>query len=159
MAESKIISRIINYLIKAAHQELVHKYLRSLRFEFFTFEQLKQKMPTLKDCDSPYSFMIRKGPKESLDFRLIVGIKIIGKKVDSIIIYKDSNFYLKVIKPWKKSNQAVNFKKIKITMKFPDEMDYEQRKIWRREHLRVKKNPEYKGNKLYNKFKDKIIYL
>jgi tRNA U34 5-carboxymethylaminomethyl modifying enzyme MnmG/GidA len=161
--QTKLTERITTYVVKAANQELVQKYLRSLRYEFFTFEQINLKLgkKPIETQHQRYQFMARPtvNKEKVIDTRLIVGIKIIGKLVDSIIIYRDYNFYMRIKKPWAKKAKNVNFKKITQKMKFPKELNYDQRKEWRREYEKLKRNPNYKPSQFFNKYKDLVTHL
>lgn len=161
---SKLLDRITNYILRSPNQETVIKYLRTLNFKFHATDSLESVFKIkIKPLHSGFSFMVRErvdkeGERIGHDERLIVGIKLIGKKVDTIILYRDLKFNLKVIKGWK-DNKKVNFKKVKIKMVFPESLNYKERRDWRAEHAKVQRNPDYIPTKFYTRNKDKIRFI
>ena len=157
---------------KAKTQEDYIKMLREYEFKFVMAdtiqdmiefnakvgEQIKLRERDIKDG---YQFMVRliKEAKEpmndSYDFRLLFGIKLIGERVDKIVIYLWGEFNDYVKKPWK-DKLDINFKKVEKLYQFPEFMDYADRRKWRTEH-RKKQAAEEKGekfetSKFYNKY-------
>lgn len=156
--------RIIGQVKRSNSQEKMMEYLRTFGFYFIESEVLMQLYPDirLKNNHERYSFMVRKINRKRDDVRLIVGVKLWGKKVDRVVIYLEQNgvtcFESRALIPWKE-RQDINFKKIRIKVKFPDYLTYDQRKKWRHEHEKVKKNPQYLPSKSYLKIKPDVIFI
>lgn len=151
---------------KSKTQEQLIAALREYDFKFMMSDTVKdlggiKEQITLRDKDEDYQFMVRlvkeaKDPmNDKYDFRLALGIKIIGEKVDRVKIYIWGKYdtYWKL--PWEKA-KANNFKKVEPLHVFPKFMDYEDRKKWRKEHRMVVNakatNDKYEPTKFYNKW-------
>ena len=153
----------VSQAIKAnAHQEPLINFLREHSFKFVMTDVITEVVPALKETiklkekHHKYQWMIRqikeaKDPiNDKFDHRLMFGIKLIGGKVDKVVVYLFGKFYKAYPITWKKQN-AYNFKKVEQMTKFPEYMDYDDRKKWRAEHRRVLNNPNYKPTKFYTK--------
>lgn len=166
-----IINSIVTYVSKATNQEKLIQYLREVDFHFVSMEVLKQwKEEGFTELDiwpdhEMYSFMIREtknivGDRCEYDFRLAIGFKMHGPRKSRVLIYLNNEFHSKVKVPWLDKDD-INFRKMKITLKFPDEMeDYVERRKWRVEHLKLQRFPEkYTPSAFYLKWKDKITIM
>lgn len=152
--------RIVGQIKRSNNQEAVMEYLRSFGFYFVESEVLLKLHPKLgiPPKHMKYSFMIRGIKKNIDDTRIIVGIKLWGDKVDRVLLYIQGDLDSRLKIPWKE-RQDINFKKIKIRVKFPDYLNYEERKKWRWEHAKVKKDPNYKPTAMYQKAKPDVVFI
>jgi hypothetical protein len=94
----------------------------------------------------------------NLNPELILAIKLNGKKNSNIHVYEEGKFIRTIKKPWKDA-QGILWRKLKIRLKFPADMDYEERKKWRREHKKLERNPDYQPNELYLKWDSRVERL
>ncbi len=125
--------------------EDVIEYLEEINFRFISGQLLAEKLESSKDeeiaalqkClrpDFQYSLRVLKFAKDpgndKFDYTLAVGIKFIGgvSKVVHVIFRGEEK--AKLQRAWRKEG-AVNMKKKKIPMVFPDFMTIEERKKWR----------------------------
>lgn len=160
---------------KCKTQEQVIDSLRDYKFKFIsgdiiqdmaTFDENIGKQIKLrqKDLDGQFQYMVRliKEAKEPMndkyDFRLVFAIKIVGERVDKIVIYLWGEYSEFIKIPWA-DKKKVNFKKVEKIYVFPDFMDYTDRKKWRTEHRKYLiatdngKNPDkFELSKFYLKF-------
>ena len=147
-------------------QEKAIEYLRTLKFEFIETEPmmgLEQGRhfgggQSVKIQHEKYSWMIRKSPLGPYDITLRFGFKMWGKKNKSILVYYEGSYYSRLKTPWKDAAD-INFRKLVITLKFPDELTYDQRRKWRTEHKKVEAKLEYDPSAFYLKWKPKVIIL
>jgi hypothetical protein len=161
---------------KGTSQEKLIDFLREYQFKFISGDIILDMVtndPNVgnqiklrpRDLETGFQYMVRlvKEAKEPLndkyDFRLVFGIKILGDKIDKVVIYLWGEFSEHMKLPWDKKN-ANNFKKVEKLYIFPEFMDYAERKRWRSEHrkwLIATKgiaNPEsIETSKFYNKYK------
>jgi hypothetical protein len=164
-------------LIKAAKskgtsQEKLIDFLREYNFRFVTGDFIQdlgendskvKEQITLreKDVKDEFQYMVRmiKQAKEPMndkyDFRLVFGIKIVGERVNKVVIYLWGKFSEFVKIPWEEAKK-MNFKKVEKIYIFPDFMDYADRKKWRTEHRKKiaaeAKGLEFEPSKFYVKF-------
>lgn len=164
---------------KAKNQEQLIDMLRDYQFRFIsgdviqdmtTFDKTVGEQIQLRDRDiqEGFQYMVRliKEAKEPMndkyDFRLVFAIKIVGDKVEKVVIYLWGKYseYIKI--PWS-DKKKVNFKKVEKIYSFPEFMDYVERKKWRTEHRKWQiatdngKQPDLMElSKFYNKFKPYI---
>lgn len=166
-----IINAIITYTSKASNQEKLIQYLREVDFKFVTRSTIKtwkkEGLTSIKILrkHKRYSFMLRElkhnvGDRNEFDFRLVFGFKMNGKKVNRLHIYLNNKFYSTVRLGWKDADD-INFRKMKITLKFPDELeDYTLRRKWRVEHLKLQRFPEkYTPSEFYLKWLPHVTQL
>jgi hypothetical protein len=145
--------RVLSYLRRAKNQELIIKYLRTLKYEFITHRELMKLWPKFWKVEpefEDYSYMIRasKSAKLGYDPRLVLGMKIVGQRTEKVLVFLDHSLTSIDIKPWTKKN-LINFKKVTQKMKFDPAMTYRERRDWRNEHVKVKKNPKHKPTQFY----------
>lgn len=153
MVKKSLNDRVVAYLRRAKNQELIIKYLRTLRFEFLTYEAFNELYPIrrMPEVYQRYAFMVRISPYGNLgyDTRLVVGIKIVGAKRKKVLIYEQGLLSQILMKDWNKP-KAINFKKVKQKMKFDAVMTYKERRIWRAEHEKLKRSKnKHKPSKFY----------
>jgi hypothetical protein len=153
MVKKSLNDRVVAYLRRAKNQELIIKYLRTLRFEFLTYRAFTTLYPKFHPSEvyNKYSFMVRTSEKTKYgyDIRLVVALKIEGAKRKKVLIYEDGSLTEIHLKPWNKPKK-INFKKVKQNMKFDAAMTYKERRIWRTEHEKIKRNPaKHKPSKFY----------
>jgi hypothetical protein len=153
-------ARIINNVMVQKTQEKAIEYLRSLEFEFLETEPLLAYCKAFKPLEKHirYSWMIRRVRKGGMDYSLIFGLKMWGKKVESILVYSHGQYYSRMKTPWKDAAD-INFRKLVITLKFPDELTYDQRRKWRNEHKKVEAKKDYQPSAFYLKWKPKVNIL
>lgn len=160
---------------KGTSQEKIIELLREWKFKFITADvilDMQQNDPQIKeqitlrekDIEKGYQYMVRqiKEAKEPMndkyDFRLVFGIKIVGDKVSLIPVYLWGKWEETLKVSWEKI-KAMNFKKVEKVYIFPEFMDYDDRRKWRKEHrakITWDKNPnktnEFETSKFYQKF-------
>lgn len=154
-------SKIIPNLSRFATQDKMIEYLRQLNFHFVAVEVLMEVYPKLdlNIKDQKNSFMLRELKPGKWDNRMMVSVRLLGKKTHRVAIYLKGKFHSRLDKPWKEE-QDINFKKLVIRLKFPDSMpDYEERKRWRLEDKKVQKNSAYKPSEFYQKWVDQVTRL
>lgn len=163
MVKKSLNDRVVAYLRRAKNQELIIKYLRTLRFEFLTYRAFNELYPKfhLPEVYSKYAFMTRLSEKTKLgyDIRLVVGIKIEGAKRKKVLVYELGSLSQILMKDWNKP-KAINFKKVKQKMKFSAEMTYKERRIWRAEHEKLKrKSNKSQPSKFYLEHQKYVQFL
>jgi hypothetical protein len=152
--------------------EDIMEYLDEINFRFISGHLLKEvssipeeerpkkfrlgfKFPKRKE----YQWMVRvlkygKKPKnDQFDFTLLIGIKWIGKKKKSILIYYKGVQRAKLVRDWRQKDN-LNMKKKKVPMKFPDIMTIDERKRWRsiRRRVEMERNINEKDQKFHDRF-------
>lgn len=151
-------------------QEKLINFLRDHNFKCIMTDVITEVVPELntyiklKPKHQKYQWFIRqikaaKDPtKDKYDPRLMFGIKLIGNKVDKVVVYLFGKFYVLAKIGWEKQ-KTYNFKKVDTLTKFPDHMDYDDRKKWRAEYRKVITNPNHKPSKFYEKHKPWIKFF
>lgn len=149
-------------LIKNKTQEQLIKFLREQGFRFIDATVITELVPELQDKlklkpkHKDFQFMVRivkeavDPRKDRYDYRLVFGIKVLGAKIEKVVVYLFGKFKTKVNIPWKKTTYNL-FKKVDKIMVFPEHMDYEERKKWRIEHKRLEVKPHLTPSKFYTK--------
>lgn len=150
---------------KATTQEKLIASLREYEFRFVmanivTDMGSDKKQIILRDKDKDYQYMVRmikeaKDPaNDKYDFRLVFGIKIVGEKVDRVRVYLWGEYSETLTLEWEKK-KGNNFKKVEKLHGFPEWMDYEERKKWRKEHRALEsakaKGEPFEESKFYKK--------
>ena len=149
----------VNALKKTKHQMQLTSYLRDFSFIFMSFETLKfLELPVaIKDEHYNYSFMIRRTPEGEYDPKMVFCFKLLSKKSRAIHIYVNGNYMATWDVPF--IEYGTNFKKVKMTWKFPEQMSYDERKVWRGEHVKAIKDLSYKAKPLYYTWKPVVMKL
>lgn len=169
LSEKEPLKDLLNTMLaKCKTQEKVFEFLKEYQFTFLTsdiLEHVDKELFELNPKHAKYQFLVRlvkeaKDPKnDKFDFRLAIGMKILGKKRDRILIYQWGKYKKRVEIPWA-NKEDINFKKVVKLLIFPDWLSYEERKRWRAEHRKfennIQKNPEYRGTDWYHKWKPYI---
>jgi hypothetical protein len=162
MVKKSLNDRVVAYLRRAKNQELIIKYLRTLRFEFLTYRAFRELYPKfyINEVYNRYAFMARVTQKTKFgyDIRLIVGMKIEGAKRKKVLIFEGGQLTEIHLKPWNKPKK-INFKKVKQKMKFDAAMTYKERRIWRSEHEKLKRNTNAKPSKFYKDNEKYVQFL
>jgi uncharacterized protein (UPF0216 family) len=152
---------------KAKSQEQLMDLLREYDFRFVAADVVidwSQEHPdqiTIKEKHHDYQFMVRmvkeaKNPEnDKYDWRLVFGIKIIGDKEEKVQVYLWGVYEKTWTLPWEKAKEF-NFKKVNPIYIFPEFMDYNDRKKWRAENRKAVKDPNFKPNAFYEKWKPYI---
>lgn len=165
-------------LLKAAKakgvlQEKLIDFLREYKFVFIPADVIEDmrtfdpegvgKQITLrkKDLDEGYQYMVRKVKEakepmnDKYDFRLVFGIKILGDKVTKVPVYLWGQWQETLKIKWE-NEKEVNFKKVDKIYKFPDFMDYDDRRKWRTEQRKKlsaeAEGKEFEVSKFHQKF-------
>lgn len=151
-------ARIIEQLPRFSTQDKMIEYLRQFNFHFIEAKVFKNENPKVKlnIKDEKYSFMVRELEPGKNDYRLVVTVKLWGRKTERVGIYFNGKWHSRLNKIWA-NKEDINFKKIVIRMTFPDAMDYEERKKWRAENKKVKSKPDYQPSAFYKRWKDQVI--
>jgi len=165
-----IIEYLINYARRAQNQEKLIEYLRDIDFKFINTATLREFQvdadwefwPRTKH--ESYSWMVREikhrhGKRCEYDFTLVFAIKLDGKKVNKFHIYY-RNEYIKTFRiPWKDIHD-INFRKMYVTLKFPDALNYVERRKWRTENLKHIRFPgKYPKSEFYTTWDPEVIRL
>jgi hypothetical protein len=163
MIKKSLNERVLSYLRRAKNQELILKYLRTLKYEFITHRELMKLWPKFWKVEpefEDYSYMVRssKTTKSGYDPRLVLGMKIVGQRTEKVLVFMDQSLIAIEIKPWHKKS-LINFKKVTQKMKFDPAMTYRERRDWRNEHNKVKKSPKYKPSNFYLENKKYVQFL
>jgi len=157
-----------NALLKGTTQEKLVEFLRQYNFVFIASDILKEvqeEKPDMfsfkKEAHEDYQYLVRliklaKDPaNDKYDFRLCFGIRIVGERVDKVLIYFWGKFKTFKEIPWE-NKKKINFKKVEKVYIFPDFMDHGDRKKWRLENRKLGLNPDLQPSKFYTKFKDYV---
>jgi hypothetical protein len=123
---------------------------------------------TLIDLDIPirvkpahkgYSMMLRRIKDLEFDSRLAFAVKLLGQKRNKVHLYLNYDYMETVQLPSFNSN--MNFTKVTQVWKFPNDTmpDYEERKVWRSENLKVMRDENYKPSAFYLKHAKSIFNL
>lgn len=154
--------------IKAkTHIEDIIEYLNEINFRFISgqliaemVEDKRLQADILKDINPEYQYMVRvlrfaKDPaNDKFDFTLMIGIKFVGAVSEKVPVIFNGNLKATLRRPWKNAG-AVNMKKKKLPMVFPDFMTIEERKRWRyiRRKVELKRTVSEKENKFYERYR------
>ncbi len=146
--------------------EKIIEYLKNLNFEFVDYAVVQQMAPQAElgpKWTKHFSFLVRRyqdGDKSRLDFRFMIGIRFIGVRTPSYLVYRGFKFRESIKKPWDKPFEF-NSKKKKVLLVFPKELDIEERKVWRYIHYKVQAKKHVDPDKLkwYLKYKPMIKNL
>lgn len=152
---NKIHTRILASIQRSATMEKAINYLRELDFRFYEGFLLFHP-ECLKEVK--YSWMIRFVDKKNWDKTLIFGIKMWGKKNCKIIVRYEGKLFMVIRKDWK-DMADINFRKITVKLKFPDYLDYEERRKWRTEYHKQLRNPTRKPTDWYQQHLPNIQFL
>lgn len=157
-----------NALLKGTTQEKLIEFLRQYNFVFIAadvVDDMSEGKPDLfsfkKEKHKEYQYLIRqvkqaKDPKnDKFDLRLAFGVKIVGQRVEKVLVYFWGKFKTFKEIPWENSKK-INFKKVEKILTFPEFMDYADRRKWRLEHRKKDSNPNYEPSKFYNKWKEYV---
>lgn len=153
-------TKIIQQLPRFATMEKILEFLRQFNFAFVemdTFEELHKDYP-FHAKDRKASIMLRELKPGVWDIRMLVCIKLWGKRSSRVAIYLNGEYNSRLEKHWK-DKEDFNFKKLDIKLKFPDGLTYEERKKWRYEDKKVQAKPNYQPSAWYNEWKDQVIRL
>jgi hypothetical protein len=164
---------MIDKISKLSDQDKVTLYLKDKGYRFVNSQVIEEfvsdgklTMEYKHESHPEYQWLVRmvkeaKDPaNDKYDFSLIVGIKIIGKSRDKILIYQDGKFDKSLpIKPHPKPE--VNMKEKKALTKFPQYMEIEERKTWRALHKKfLNQKPLTKSqDKFYHRWAPAIAKL
>lgn len=138
--------------------------MRSLDFRFFD--------DSLMPAKPKYSVMVRllhNIEKENLklkwihcegdelwDTTFMVSIKLWGKKSSKVIITYRGKHYHTLHIPWK-DKADINFRKTVNRLKFPEYLNYDERRKWRTEHHKVLRDPNRPKKEWYLKILPDVI--
>ena len=164
--------KFIKELSSTKDQEALINNLRDLGYHFYSTDHLVELGFAISFADEKhekYQWMVKrlkeaKDPvNDKLDKNLIIGIKIAGKHFEKVHFYyrnpQSAELFLKLHSTAKiawPEQHHINFKKMKVTLRFPQYMTYDDRRRWRTEHEKLKRNPNYKPSKLYLKYKAEV---
>lgn len=116
---------------------------------------------SIPELDDTYQWMVKvlryaKEPKnDKFDFTLYFGIKFLGKnKEEKIMVYFNHEKKAVFKRKWQKDNSAINMKKKKTPMSFPEFMTIEERKDWRaaRRKVELGRTLGIKEQKFYDRY-------
>lgn len=94
-----------------------------------------------------------------VDVELLIGVKYRGAHSDKVILYLHRTFLAEYEVPWPDPHKRINFKARRVHRKFPEKMNYEERRVWRGEYEKIQKNPKYLGSRFFQKWRDMIYEL
>lgn len=154
--------RMTRIIENSTYQEKVIEYLRTFGFKFIPYRNLLEitSGQNLQDIDrNPgMTFMVRHVKWDIWDTRLILGIKLNGKKREKITVYYKEEHWKTLTKLWK-DEADINFRKTINKVIFPDFMTYDERRRWRTLNQKLKKNPEFKPGDWYYKCEPSIKWI
>lgn len=148
---------------KVKNQEELMDYLREYQFKFVSTDVVKdatdgiENLMEIKENHLQFQWMVRlvkeaKDPSnDKYDWRLMFGIKLLGDKLSKVVIYLWGKWSEKIELPWKDA-KSVNFKKVDKVYTFPDFMDIDDRKRWRKENRALISTPEKEASKFFVKW-------
>lgn len=153
---AKIHDKIIAALKRQTTMEKAIEYLRSLNFIFVEGDKDTKQYELHKG----YSWVVREvnNKKDNTDYLLMFGIKMWGKKNSKILVYKEGTHEETIRVPWK-DKADINFRKIVVKLKFPDYLDYDERRKWRTEYHKQKNNPKRIPSEWYLKILPDIKFI
>lgn len=155
MSIQKIHNKIINAAKRFQTMERTIEYLRSLNFFFYEVEAVK--LIPFKPGHLKYSWLVRRSGSKQ-DPSLVFGIKMWGKKTDKIIVLIRGAYVETIRVDWK-DKADINFRKIVVKLKFPEYLNYDERRKWRAEYQKQLKNPQREPSKWYKKILPDIQHL
>lgn len=159
---------IIKYSCSLGTQDELIKYLREEGFEFLTsdyMQSLELQTGISDKHQDKYQWMLKlvkktKNPlNNKYDPTLCFGIKYVGKKIDTFVIYLYSEKHKVVKMPWK-DKKKLSFKNTEM-IKFPPYMVQEERDNFRVQLFDLRRFPDRKPSKFFKRwmkdveFKDK----
>lgn len=136
--------------------EKLIEFLRSLDFFFATMTEEIDAVQLHKK----YVWMIRHKRRnpDSLDLSIMVGIKMWGKKNDKVLVYHKGAWFRTLHVPWK-DKADINFRKITVRLKFPDYLNYDERRKWRAQHHQQLKDPTRTPTEWYKKILPDVQFI
>lgn len=165
LTEKEPVLDLLKGLKKQPTQEKIIEYLHGFDFRFLDYQVIEDNVPkdqlAIDPVHAEYQFMARmmKEAKEpandKYDYRLTVGIKIIGERKSRVLIYLFGKYEEKLKVGWE-DIKKINFKKVEKIFIFPEFMDYADRKRWRTEHRKWVNSPDpdkFALSDFYNKYK------
>jgi hypothetical protein len=169
------VDEMVQKLKKCKDQDEAIAYLKTLNYRFITTDVLTELKTykeeykdffNLKEKHEDYQWMVNvvkeaKDPaNDKYNFAIMVGIKIIGKKVDKVQIYLNGHYSETLPCPVAEKSKFNMKEKKKLTV-FPQYMTIEERKRWRYFDRKVQTNkPLTKAeDKFYNRWADDIKKL
>lgn len=151
----KIHQKVINSLGRFQTMEKCIEYLRSLNFFFYEAENVK--LIPFKPGHLKYAWMVRRTNNKQ-DPSLVCGIRMWGKKTNKIIVLVRANHAATIRVHWK-DKADINFRKIVVRLKFPDYLNYEDRRKWRTEYHKQLRNPNRKPSPWYLKIYPDVQHI
>jgi len=156
-------TQILKDIAAKPTMEKLIEYLKELNFEFMDMELAQKLEPEIK-CEKAwmlrYSYLVRRYEKQRFDFDLMIGVRFMGIRMPKYLVFINKDYAETFDKPWHKP-QEFNQRKKKVLLKFPDELDIEERKEWRKYHDWWKKGRKMNDEQMawYMKFKPMIKNL
>ena len=126
---------------------------------FITPKVIKElKLPLkIKKAHRKYSFMVLSIKDLEYDVKLAFGVKLVGMLSEKVHIYVNGAYWCTRIRPIGKKKE--NFRKKVIKTIFPKEMTYDERAIWRKEHMKHLRSPgKHPMTKFYSKWLDSVTF-
>lgn len=159
-------AKVLKEIASKPTMEKLIQHLKELNFEFVDAELIKKmedRVVFIPTWTNKYSYLVRRyvdGNKSRLDFDLMIGVHFVGVRMAKYLVFVDKNFVQSYPKPWDKPFEF-NQRKKKVLLKFPDELDIEERKVWRKYHDWWKKGRTMTPEQMawYLKFKPMIKNL
>lgn len=165
-------SQVAQDIKKSKSQEKLIEYLSSISFHFVSYQFIqeyalldtsinpKKYHPKLQYLVRRYKTHPTDPSKDQYDFRMAVGIKLMGKQIDTVYVFAKNKLKFKRNIPWEKRNDF-NFKPKRAGRVFPEYMSHEERKKWRQYHEKVEAKRELKPKEanFYNRFKADVLKL
>lgn len=153
--------QILDYIKGLETQDKVIAYLREEGFEFVTYEyleslELADKTGIIDKHKEKYQWMLKlvkkaKNPLNSkYDPTLCFGFKIVGKKLESFVIYLYGEKHSVQKKPWK-DTKKLSFKNTEM-INFPPYMMQEEKDKFRAELAHYRQYPEKKLSKFFKRW-------
>lgn len=156
---------IINYITSLDTQDKVVQYLREEGFEFLTHDYLNSLQLDTGISDKhqqKYQWMLKvikkaKNPlNNKYDPTLCIGIKLVGKKINTYVIYLYGKKHKIGKAPWKEKRK-VSFKNTEMT-KFPPYMVQEEKDKFLVELSELRRFPDRKPTKFFQRWQKDVEF-
>lgn len=153
----KIHTKIIAAVKRKQSMEKAIELLRSLNFYLHSTEVNPPRVYAPKN-HIKYGWMIFKVGKGFEYAGLQFGIKMWGKKSNKIIVVFEHGYVETIPMKWK-DKADINFRKITVRLKFPDYLNYDERRTWRTEYHKQLRDPNRIPSENYIKILPDIQFI
>lgn len=152
----KIHTKIITALKRKQSMEKAIELLRSLNFYFQSPEVNPARLYAPHKIK--YGWMIFNATGKWHWDGLQFGIKMWGKKTNKIIVAYQHGYVETIPMKWKDKSD-INFRKITVRLKFPEYLNYDERRTWRTEYHKQLRDPNRIPSASYLKILPDIQFI